>query len=384
MGWFIRKCKVVIKSLKENGIRYTVNYSIEKMVVKIVKTSEILNVINRPFHYIAKVFGSGLIEIITVRTKDKKYMGGVIYYVYFFGHQIYPIKRLERKGKWAKSEQPPMYLKVNRMSEYVALCVQQWVDVAQTIGADYFIICDDVKLKYHLLRNVLFPGKDIKFMRSMRRKLRHVSKTVADKKWEKAACAHMTSFYHADKRGVKNFWNIDADDTMLCLQPGRVAEALKIVQSVAEQHDISTISLDIWRSMTSGRHWSWGVSYVQNNVDFCRIFNENKDLSWLELTPGMEVNIDLYFNHLSKYFGIKVETFYVENMYFIHYGDFMNAPRLLAGVYFWHEGKLTFPIRKYIHKFRGTVNIADCIKVDIGAEEKEGNYFLNHNLSRVK
>lgn len=382
MNWLVRKTIGGIKCLKEHGFKYTIRHFFEKVVNKAAQAPEIINIINKPFVYLADKLQMHLIEIITVSVGNKSNSRHV-YFMYIFGKQVYPRKRSMKTSPWIDPTRPPMYLKVNRMSYYAALCVQQWVDVAYSMRAEYYIVCDNKQLEYHLLRNVIFPDENIRFMTSMRKRLGHISRTLADGQWEKAACAHLTPFYHAKDMGKSKFWNIDADDTMFCLQNNRIARVLEMVQTTADSNEYSSLSLDMWRSVSHGRHWSCGVMYVNDNVDFCHFFNENKDFSWTEVIKGV-LNIDLYFNYLLREKNVKIDSFYVDNAYFIHYGDFLNAPRMLAGVYVWNNGKLTFPICKYIHETRGVFDIPGCIKIDIGATKKEGIDFLNHNLSRVK
>lgn len=385
MSWFFRKLKGGIRCLKEHGLGYTMKLFLKKA------TKKVLSSINNLFRKIANQFELGFLEIINVKTyvKDEHY--GRVYFVFLFGKQIYPIKRQHQTNTWVDPKQPIMYFKINRLADYSQQCVQHWIDIAYQMKADYYFICDNMQLEYNLLRNVTFPNSDIKFMKSMRKTLKSIAQTVSTPQWQNTAYAHLTPFYHAKANGMTKYWCIDADDMTICLSPRRAAEIIATAQSTADAKNISAFSLDVWRSCSRRqRHWTWGVAYVIDNVDFCSIFNNNADLSWMFEKRARyrirddESNFDWYFCFLKEQTGLNIETFYMENTYFIHWGDFLNAPRMLAGIYYWENGKLTFPIRKYVHEFRGTVNIGDCIKIDIGAIKEEGIRFFNENLSRIK
>lgn len=388
MGWFIRKLKGGIRCVKENGVGYTTRHFGNKCKRKLSKIGvKILGKINKLFRKISSALNLGFIEIIKVKTyvKDERY--GHVYFVFLFGWQIYPTKRQHRTNAWVDPNQPVMYFKIDRMSDFAKPCIQHWVNIACHMRADYYFICDNKFLKYHILRTVNFPGADIKFMPSSRRPLKSICKALCVPYWENATYAHLTPFYHAKKCGAKRFWAIDADDTMICLQHKRVVEILKAVQAKANENDMSAISLDIWRSRTLGRHWSWGIAYVNDNVDFYNIFDSNPDLSWT--TPYQEIdvnfNLDWFFTYLKDFKKIKIETFFVENMQFIHWGKFLREP-IRASILIWSNGKLTFPILNYIFKNRqlGEVDIADCHKIDINIDEKESQLFWEHEVATVK
>lgn len=261
-------------------------------------------------------------------------------------------------GICLESERPVVYLTVNKLSDYTILCIQQWIDVIYYMKSDFYFICDNKQLEYRILKEVVFYGTDIKFMPSMKRRLKSICKTVATEKWKNAACAHLTSFYHAKDRGILRFWKIDADDTFICCKPQKIAEALHKVRCSADEKNVEIISLDMWRSRTQGRHWTWGVAYVNTeNTDFCKICSENTDLSWANSGQypyrvyKQETNIDWFFTYLKIHKKIAIETFYIENAIFVHWGNFLQAPRMVAAIYYWSQKKLLFPVYYYIHDF---------------------------------
>ena len=174
---------------------------------------------------------------------------------------------------------------------------------------------------------------------------------------------------------------------MICLKHKRAAELLKVVQNKAEMDDLSAFSLDMWRSRTLGRHWSWGVAYVNDNVNFREIFSKNMDLNWFMPYRHIEVNsnLDWYFTYLKDYMQLKIETFYVENMYFIHWGSFFRNP-LAATVFLWDNGKVIFPVMRYVFKNEnlGNVKIADCLKINFNLSQNEGMYFIENEVPALK
>lgn len=381
MSWFFRKLKGGIRCLKEHGLGYTMKLFLKKA------TKKVLSSINKAFQSISKRLALGFIEIIKVKTYIKDELYGHVYFVFLFGKQIYPRKRQHKTNAWVDPDQPVMYFKINRMSEYARPCVQHWVNIAYHMRADYYFICDNIQLQYHLLRTTSFPGSDIKFIPSMRKPLYGVCRNIATSYWENATYAHLTPFYHAKNIAIKKYWTIDADDTMLCLKHRKVAEALKLVQSMADSNEFSVISLDMWRSRTLERHWSWGVAYVNDNVNFIDIFEGNPDSAWMKNYQEFDVNfnLDWFFTYLKDHKGISVESFYLEDTYFIHWGSFLRQP-VGSAVFFWSNGKLFFPILEHLfcNENLGRINIADCRKISCGTTLEESMEFLQNEVPRIK
>lgn len=367
--------------MRENGLGYTVCLFLKKAI------KEVFGIINKAFRSLSKKLELGFIEIIKVRTYIKDERFGRVLFVFFLGKQIYPTKRKHQTNVWVDPDQPVMYFKINRMSDYAKPCVQHWVNIAKEMKADYYFVCDNTQLQYHLLRTVNFPGSDIKFMKSKRKKLKGICKAFATPRWRNAAYAHVTPFYHAREIGIDRFWAIDADDTMICLQDNRVSEALRMAQKVASQKNLTAFSIDMWRSRTSGRYWTWGVAYITENVDFWNLFSTNKDLQWFAPYQDLDVDVtfDWYFTYLCDSGKAKMETFYIDNTYFIHWGSFLRVPHG-AHPFCWSEGKVLFPIFKYVYNYErlGTIDIADCIKLDIGATRDEGTSFFEHEVAATK
>lgn len=377
--------------MRENGLGYTMRHFWNKNTRKLSKIGlKILGKINNTFRKASSALNVGFIEIIKVKTyiKDKRY--GRVYFVFLFGKQIYPTKRQHQTNAWVDPYQPIMYFKINRMSDYARPCVQHWVNIAYHMQADYYFICDNVQLQYHLLKTVSFPGADIKFIKSIRKPLAAVCKNISTDNWKNATYAHLTPFYHAEKLSIKSLWAIDADDTMLCLKHYRSAQVLKSVQNSAKKNNDAVISLDMWSSRTLGRHWSWGVAFVNDSIDFIRIFSENQSRSWSAFYRNINIdsyNLDWFFTYLRDYKKIQIKTFYVENLYFIHWGSFLRSP-IYSSVLFWQNGKIVFPVLNNIFylKQAGIIDVAAEQKITLPDEitQQESLEFLQNEVSTIK
>lgn len=288
-----------------------------------------------------------------------------------------------------KENKVVFYLKVNRNDNYTFINLQHWLEIIYELGADFYIICDNDKLQNKILKNLVFKDSDIKFLKSCKnRKLKKCIKNIATKCWKKAAFAHLTSFYHAKINGFEEFWNIDADDTMLCMSPQICASAFTHIQDYAREKDISVFSLDMWRSRTKGKHWSFGAAFVRQNVDYLDMLEQNTDFSWKDSYKNYDINwnVDWFFTYLKDFKKFSIETFYIENCMFFHCGD-MIFNVIGSGVYFWHDGVLTFPVLKEIYGNNelGELPIFyDCIKFDIGITMESCQDYALKNLTFLK
>lgn len=67
-----------------------------------------------------------------------------------------------------------------------------------------------------------------------------------------------------------------------------------------------------------------GITYQKNNIDWFKIFNSNKDRKWQKNYENQTTiyNVDFYFNYLLEYVKLKIENWYVEDLYFLHWGNF--------------------------------------------------------------
>lgn len=278
---------------------------------------------------------------------------------------------------------PIMYLKVNSIRRYAFLNLQQWINISTVLGYDFYIICDNDNLKQKIEKECIFPNGNIKIIKSIRNsQIKKMARKFADDKWQNAAMAHLTTFYHAKKIGVKYFWNIDADDTTFLLTKERTAEILKNAEEILKEQKMYTISLDMWRSYTAGTHWSFGINFVDNQFDWFKNINKFSK-GWMDIirdkyNPTL-YNLDWYFSYLLEFQNFNFGTFYVENLHFIHWDEFCSAKNC-SNLCHWKDGNIYYPILYKIFKNEnfGLRKIAqDCIKINIGIKDEEYSGFYN-------
>lgn len=275
------------------------------------------------------------------------------------------------------------YLKINREENWAFLCLQKWIDIISILDADFYIISDKESLTKKIYKKIRFKNKNIKIIRSFCC-LRKKAKKLVHARWVNAAIAHMTTFYHSSENNIKNFWNIDVDDTMFCFSNDKIIELLEKARCYAIKSNINCLSLDMWRSRSNNIHWSFGITFTQNDVDYLSIFDKFSQIDWQKEYSfyNTDMNIDWFFNYLTQYEYVKTYSFYPEKGYFIHWGDlFVNV--VGSSICYWRDGFLYYPILKGIAKndVAGVVPIAkDCVKFDIGLSLNDGIHFLNSEL----
>lgn len=277
------------------------------------------------------------------------------------------------------------YLKVNRNSDYAIRNVTTWLNVCGLYNNSIcYVICDNGVLSNRIAKECNGYGQKYEIISSYRRTEDYsLIKYITNSRWEKAGLAHLTTFLHAADHHYKKFWNIDADDTRLCLSVKRIKTALDEVSKYADDNKIDLFSLDMWRSRVEGHHWSFGVTYTNGCVDW-----KSEIKKWVKdnynypdfSNPNHPKNIDEFFTYLrfmSK--QVKIETFYIENLLFVHFGDDLIYDPIQSGIYHWTKGEIEFPI---LYAIFGTKSIGkieiyeDCYKIDIGISAEEGKYQL--------
>ena len=280
-------------------------------------------------------------------------------------------------NKKPEDKVPPMYLKVNRFDDYVFLSLQQWVDIAYELGADFVILCDKKELEYQILRKIYFKTPNVKFIPSDYKALhKFVQRTMANStKLVKASVSHLTTFLHSSQNKIKSFWNIDADDTLFFLKYNYLTQALKDTMKYANEHNLNGISLDMWHSATNSYLWTFGVTYINNNIDYLTLFKSIKDKSWrnnYQNIPDIYLCCDNFLQYLSDYKGLKLKSFYIENAYFMHFATALLNYR--SFICQWKDGQYISPIDLYVFKLKefGILSIAkDCVKIDLHKTEEE-------------
>ena len=289
----------------------------------------------------------------------------------------YPAKRRFGSYSQNKDNRRVFYLKVNRVDYYVLWCIQQWIYVVDLLDADFYFVCDNPKLENKILENIRFRNVNIKFLRSETESLEKYVDLIAIPCWRKACAAHLTTFLHAKENGYKRFWNIDADDTMFLMSPNKTADMLLRAEECAEADKIDILSLDMWYSLSKGRHWSFGVSYVNNEIDWFALLKPDENADWKQKISSDNYNADWYFTYLRNN-GRNIQTFYVDNCSFIHWGKF-EPHELCSNISNWTAGKLVYPISQclYDEKFAEREIPEDCIRLDVNTNEIEAQKFIN-------
>lgn len=278
------------------------------------------------------------------------------------------------------------YLKINRNERYTFCNLQHWIHILEAMeGSVCYILCDNDILREEVLKQVVFVKSRPQFLKSCRSapEVVHIVSRITDERWANAGYAHLTTFWHAKQNRYPYFWNIDADDTCICLAPERVCELLGAVEQYVRDGQTDIISLDMWYSRMGGHHWTFGVTCTNNACDWLQLMEQYCEDE--ELKSGQKIkNIDAYFTNLKEKAGLRAGTFYAENMKFIHYADdFLKKP-IGSGFFHWKDGSLILPILRYcfgVERAGLKPIVRDVVKIDIGITDQEGTSFLvNHSV----
>lgn len=295
-----------------------------------------------------------VIQKVKIKLQDK-----VIKYVKFLGFSIVKYSKDIETKKYTLFELFPantskinvgkkmFYLKVNSCSYLSLRCIQYWIDIIYALNADFHFVCDNDVLKSHILRNIKFYDENIKFIKSVRiKKYKDILDNIATKNWMKAGFAHLTTFINAKQNNIKEFWNIDADDTLFLLNPDKVAKLLECAESYANKNNLKIFSLDMHETETSGKHWSFGITYTKDPMYWLDIIVQNTDKNWqYEYTKyTSSFNLDWFFTYLRDT-GYKdyISTFYFDNLKFAHLG-FMHTIYIAFTITHWISGNMYFPL----------------------------------------
>ncbi len=280
-------------------------------------------------------------------------------------------------------ERPFFYLKVNSYSFYTVKALQHWIDIIHYFNGDFVIICDKEELRRYILKNVEFYNENIKFVRSIKKPLTKMVQEIITGFWANAAYAHLTTFFHAQQIGIKSFWNIDADDTIIAAPPEEVAQLLQKAEQHAIENDISLFSYDMWRSRTRSKAWTFGVTYTRNINQLIDKF-KTADRKWQKKYKDCDqaLNIDWFCTYLKDNHSAKIETFYTENCYFLHMGDFIFDP---VGKFIscFKNNAVNYPLLCTLYKNQdlGQIPIAkDSIFINSNISEESSVRFLNSML----
>jgi len=283
------------------------------------------------------------------------------------------------------------YLKVNRDENYTYRNLQHWIDIVGVFQDSVaYIICDKKEVREKIYQKVTFTNTKVIIMEScpLNDELESIILNTCMSGWRNAGLSHLTTFVHAKEHDFKEFWNIDADDTYICLSKNRCAELLMEAEKYAKEKKINSFSLDMWgtRHYEDGpkMEWSFGICYVNNQIDWLGIMSEHcMDVIYKQNNYN---NIDQFFIYLRSLKKYSIELFYVENMRFLHYSDDFFRRMVRSGFYYWKEGRLKFPILEACLGSTCLNEIVipkDIIKLDINISDEEvKNQFLKAMLDK--
>jgi Predicted nucleoside-diphosphate sugar epimerases len=213
---------------------------------------------------------------------------------------------------------PVFYLKINTNTDFAVECFNHWTNIVEALGADYYIVCDREDLKERVIND---KNKD-KYMPTLPQ-AKQLLRSIVDASWLNAGAALLTPFIHAKENGYDTFWNIDADDTVICADAFKIADTMKKVQEYADNTYLDCFSLDMHSSPMERLypHWTFGVCYCKLHTDYIsKLIGFNDFFKSENLTPNdlFGTNLDEVFSILGKYSKINTGTFYFENLYFRH------------------------------------------------------------------
>lgn len=267
------------------------------------------------------------------------------------------------------------YLKVNRDENYTYRNLQNWIKTLEVYpDAEIYIICDNMTVKNKIFEKVNYDHAKVYMLEStaLTDEVIHLLSNTCEKGWRKAGRAHLTTFLHAKAHCFTEFWNIDADDTFICLNAQRRAELLLVAERYAKDNSIALFSLDMWRTRYYGKEWSFGVTYTDNSVDWMEFMTAHcLDEAYKQIGA---LNFDRYFMFLRELRVFSIETFCFENLRFIHYSDDFFQRIINSGLFHWKEGYLDFPILSSCINESGLTHIPiaeDVVKLDMHISDDE-------------
>ena len=244
------------------------------------------------------------------------------------------------------------YLKINQDKKFALSNFDIWLQcISEFEKAKVAIVCDDydvVDKLQSIIDKTDIPYEVINSFDLVDERMNLILE-LCKGRFLGAGRAHLTTFFHACSNGIKEFWNIDADDTRMLLPPSRIASCLKIAETYAKKNGIDLFSLDMLENRKREiPGWTFGITYTNNNIDWINLMlkhlNDDKRVKVWDLTDCYARNIDTYFMYL-QYFGeANIQTFYFENLVFVHYYDDMLDRLHGAGIFWWKEGYLTYPL----------------------------------------
>lgn len=292
---------------------------------------------------------------------------------------VFPLFRKPKKDK------PVVYLKFNSTNyAYSLWCLHHWISIVNTMGYDFYIICDKPAIEYKILEKVPFMTSNIKFIKSDRKSFKKEVNFICDRNWKNAAHAHLTTFIHAKANNIKEFWNIDADDTSFFEEPQNIKVALNKAEEYARKNNIEVFSLDMHRSMLKGKHWSFGIAFIKMSDKVADCLKSTKNVCWcdklkeiLKVKELTNNNLDWYFTYLKETNKLNIETFAIDNLYFAHWG-FSFPIKIKKLIYVLKNHYLELPFAHSLtNKDEKILLYKDVVEIVAGINENESKNFMN-------
>ena len=215
-----------------------------------------------------------------------------------------------------------------------------------------------------------------------------IDSAIETERWKRVGYSLLTPFLHARENGYKNFWNIDADDTGLYAKRRKIAKILKNVKEYVTVNKIDMISLDMCRTRYMGSHWTFGITYTDNNINWLDLMKSHcKDKFFLDKNcKYWNINIDGYCAYLGYSGVVNLSTFYVENLRMIHHTDDVYRNPGWAALRYWENGKYYSSVLKndFGMSEAGSLPIyKDIINFDIGITAEESKSYLKNQSTDV-
>lgn len=286
-----------------------------------------------------------------------------------------------------KEDAPVMYLQINREAPYTLDCIQMWLYVAEKLGAEYWFLCDNYRLAHRVLKSCSFPDLNIRFICSKNLHIQKQAEYLCSQGALPLTKAQLTPFYHAKENRIKQFWKIDADDTMFLASPEKIAKAMEQVVKITEEHGNAAVSYDMWFTHMSGQHWSFGITYISGKLDFTEVFSKIKDKSWMDEMKKYTdwFNLDWFFTYLREK-GVPLGIFHLDECMFIHWGDNLRNP-YNSWISEFCGKELRYPIIEFIYRkpmFAVKKIQPESEKICVGTSLEESRDFLWNEICQIR
>ena len=282
-----------------------------------------------------------------------------------------------------------IYLKVNRPSDYFIPSVKNAVEIMQFLpNRKIFFICDNPQIRAQIEKEVDLSSLKFGWIQSQRDDpdVKLIVNKATVPMWNNAGFAHMTTFWHARENHFENFWNMDADDFRFFDPPEKVAKMFDEVERVADEKQIKIFSLDLWPTLSYGKHWSFGTTYVDNRFPWIdnlkKIVTSDSAMENYHIFVTCGRNIYWFFTFLRLTRHIRgIETFYVESLRFAHHLPDLYL-NFFAGIRYCESNR--YHISFFENDFglgeSGSIPIDyEVYKIDIGLTVEDSHeYFRTH------